>query len=86
MFLSGCAGALIITVLFTLVQTVVDETVRGRVVGVAQVGMQLLGVGYLAGGLIAEILGLSLAIIIPAILWVLLSILAYTVSREFRSF
>ena len=86
MFLSGCAGALIITILFTLVQTVVDETVRGRVVGVAQVGMQLLGVGYLAGGLIAEILGLSLAIIIPAILWVLLSILAYTVSREFRSF
>ena len=86
MFLSGCAGALIITVIFTLVQTVVDETVRGRVVGVAQMGMQLLGIGYLTGGLIAEFLGLSLAIIIPAILWVLLSIFAYTVSKEFRSY
>ena len=86
MFLSGCAGALIIIVLFTLVQTVVDETVRGRVVGVAQMGMQLLGIGYLGGGLIAEIFGLLLAIIIPAILWVLLAILAYLASREFRSF
>ena len=86
MFISGCTTALWMVIIFTLVQTSVDEKMRGRVVGVSQASLQLLGLGYLIGGIIAEFLGLTLALVIPAICWASLHIYGYLSSKEFRSY
>ena len=86
MFISGCTTALWMVIIFTLVQTSVDEKMRGRVVGVSQASLQLLGLGYLIGGIIAEFLGLTLALVIPAICWASLHIYEYLSSKEFRSY
>jgi MFS family permease len=85
-FLSGIGGGIWVTFMFTMLQTAVADEMRGRVVGVAIASLQLLGVGMLLGGALADLVSPWFALVSTSIAWAAVTILAFLKSKELRSF
>ena len=50
--LSGMSGGIFITLSFTLLQTMADDEMRGRVIGLAMSAVMMLGLGFMLGGVL----------------------------------
>jgi predicted MFS family arabinose efflux permease len=55
--LSGMAGGIFITLSFTLLQLMVDDEMRGRIIGLAMSAVMMLGLGFMLGGVLADTIG-----------------------------
>ncbi|MDA1279186.1 MAG: MFS transporter [Chloroflexi bacterium] len=82
---SGLAGSVWMTSIFTLLQMTVDEEMRGRVMGLAMSAAMLLGLGFMIGGLLADVYGPRVALHVSAGLWILWGLIAYWRSPELRN-
>ena len=84
LFISGLASAVWFTSIFTLLQTMVDDEMRGRVMGLAMSGAMLMGFGFMLGGILADTYSPAVALHTAAALWVLWGLLAFWRSPELR--
>ena len=57
MCISGLGGGVWMTAVFALLQTAVDDKMRGRVMGLALAAIQFYGFGFLIGGFLAQTIG-----------------------------
>lgn len=73
------------TAVFALLQTVVADEMRGRVMGIAMSTMMMMGFGLMLGGTIADVFSPALALYVSAVGWSALALLAYWRSSELRS-
>lgn len=85
MGICGLGGGVWMTTAFALLQTAVQDHMRGIVTGLALAVLQFFGVGFLVGGLLGQLIGAGLTLHIMAALWFLSSLLIFFRSREFRS-
>ena len=74
-----------LTDVFALLQTSVDDNMRGRVMGIALAAMQFYGTGFLLGGFLAETVGAELTLHITTAVWFLSGLLAFLRSPEMRN-
>ena len=85
MCVSGLGSGVWMTAVFALLQTAVDDNMRGRVMGLALSGIQFYGFGFLIGGFLAETIGAELTLHITAAIWFLSGLLAFVRSPEMRN-
>jgi MFS family permease len=85
MAISGMGGGVWMTAVFALLQTAVDNSMRGRVMGLALSVIQLYGIGFLLAGYLAEVIGAELTLHITAALWFLSGFIAFVRSPELRN-
>ena len=72
------------TVIIILLQTISDTDHKGRVVGLFFTVIQTYGLGYILGGLLGELIGITSTIIIASLLAIAIHLVAFGSSREFR--
>ena len=72
------------TVIIILIQTISDTDHKGRVVGLFFTVIQAYGLGFLLGGLLGELIGITSTIIIASLLSIAIHLVAFGSSREFR--
>jgi len=84
-FVAGAASGVWMTAVFALLQTVVADEMRGRVMGIAMSTMMMMGFGLMLGGTIADVFSPALALYVSAVGWSALALLAYWRSSELRS-
>ena len=80
----GIGASFWIASVTTVLQTTVDEEMRGRVMGVYFMAMQLMGFGWIIGGYVAETLGNTSTLLLAGIGFMVLNLLAYASSRPLR--
>jgi MFS family permease len=85
MCVAGVAGGVWMTAVFSLLQTAVDDNMRGRVMGLALSAIQFHGFGFILGGFLAETIGAEMTLHITAALWFLSGLLAFVRSPEMRN-
>ena len=85
MCISGLGGGVWMTAVFALLQTAVEDKMRGRVMGLALAAIQFYGFGFLLGGILAQTIGAELALHIAAAAWFLSGLLAFLRSPEMRN-
>ena len=84
-FLAGIAGGFWMTMTNTMVQLVVSDEMRGRVVSIFMIGIQMMALGWLIGGVMAVFFGNAGALVVAAVLFGGFGIFAYVKSSEFRA-
>jgi MFS family permease len=84
LFISGLGSAVWFTSIFTLLQTMVDDHMRGRVMGLAMSAAMLLGFGFMLGGILADTYSPPVALHTAAALWVLWGLIAFWRSPDLR--
>jgi MFS family permease len=84
LFISGLASAVWFTSIFTLLQTMVDDDMRGRVMGLAMSGAMLMGVGFMLGGILSDTYSPAVALHTSAALWILWGLIAFWRSPDLR--
>jgi len=82
--LSGMAGGIFITLTFTLLQTMVDDEMRGRVIGLAMSAVMMLGLGFMLGGVLADTIGPAPALHASAGMWIVWALIAFWRSPDLR--
>jgi MFS family permease len=85
MCIVGLGGGVWMTAVFSLLQTSIDDNMRGRVMGLALAAIQFHGFGFLLGGFLAETIGAELTLHITAAFWFLSGLLAFVRSPEMRN-
>ncbi len=80
----GIGASFWIASVTTVLQTTVHEEMRGRVMRVYFMAMQLMGFGWIIGGYVAETLGNTSALLLAGIGFMVLNLLAYASSRPLR--
>jgi MFS family permease len=85
MCVSGLGGGVWMTAVFALLQTAVDDKMRGRVMGLALAALQFYGLGFILGGFLAQTIGAELTLHITAAAWFLSGLLAFVRSPEMRN-
>jgi hypothetical protein len=91
-FLLSCAISLVMGVLAAfwqnilgvMIQVVAAPEMRGRVTSVFTMGFQLVGLGWLAGGSLAAVLGVEAAVVLGGIVFSGLSLAIFLVSPDVR--
>ena len=83
-FVIGVGASFWITSVTTVLQTTVDEEMRGRVMGVYFMAIQLMGFGWIIGGYVAETLGNVNTLLLAGIGLMVLNLLAYASSKPLR--
>lgn len=83
-FVIGVGAAFWITSVTTVLQTTVPDEMRGRVMGVYFMAIQLMGFGWILGGYVAEMLGNINALLIGGFAFMGLNLLAYVGSKSIR--
>ena len=73
------------TVIIILLQTIPDDNHKGRVIGLFFTFIQAYGLGYILGGLMGESIGIIPTLFIAAIIPVIIHLVCYGASREFRT-
>ena len=73
------------TVIIILLQTIPDDNHKGRVIGLFFTFIQAYGLGYILGGLMGESIGIIPTLFIAAIIPVIIHLVCYGASREFRA-
>jgi MFS family permease len=84
LFISGLASAAWFTSIFTLLQTMVGDEMRGRIMGLAMSAAMLMGFGFMLGGLLADTYSPQVALHTSAGLWILWALIAFWRSPELR--
>jgi MFS family permease len=84
LFISGLGSAVWFTSIFTLLQTMVDDHMRGRLMGLAMSAAMLLGFGFMLGGILADTYSPPEALHTAAALWVLWGLIAFWRSPDLR--
>lgn len=84
-FLSGISGVFWMNMTNTLVQMVVSDEMRGRVVSVFMVGVQMMSLGWLIGGVLATVFGNAGALVISAAVLGGYGVIACFKSSEIRN-
>ena len=84
-FLAGIAGGFWMTMTNTMVQLVVSDEMRGRVVSIFMIGIHMMALGWLIGGVMAVFFGNAGALVVAAMLFGGFGIFAYVKSSEFRA-
>lgn len=82
--LSGMAGGIFITLSFTLLQTMVDDEMRGRVIGIAMSAVMMLGLGFMLGGVLSDVIGPAPALHASAGMWIVWTLIAFWRSPDLR--
>ncbi|MCH8061127.1 MAG: MFS transporter [Chloroflexi bacterium] len=83
-FVIGVGAAFWITSVTTVLQTTVPDEMRGRVMGVYFMVIQLMGFGWIIGGYMAQTLGNVNAVLIGGFAFMGLNLLAYVSSKSIR--
>tara|TARA_B100001029_G_scaffold179624_1_gene189959 strand:+ start:30850 stop:31932 length:1083 start_codon:yes stop_codon:yes gene_type:complete len=73
------------TVVLILLQTIPDDDHKGRVVGLFFTVIQAYGLGFILGGLLGESIGIVATITIAAIIPVIVHLVCYGASKDFRT-
>ena len=81
-FLAGMSGGFWMTMTNTMVQLVVSDEMRGRVVSIFMVGVQMMSLGWLIGGVMATVFGNAGALLIAAVVFAGFGVFAYVESGE----
>jgi MFS family permease len=84
LFVSGLASAVWFTSIFTLLQTMVGDEMRGRIMGLAMSAAMLMGFGFMLGGLLADTYSPQVALHTAAALWILWALTAFWRSPDLR--
>ena len=83
-FVIGIGASFWISSVTTVLQTTVDDEMRGRVMGVYFMAIQLMGFGWIIGGYVAESLGNESALLIAGGGFIVLNMVAFASSRSLR--
>ncbi len=83
--LGGFFHVIWFTVIIILLQTIPDDNHKGRVIGLFFTFIQAYGLGYILGGLMGESIGIIPTLFIAAIIPVIIHLVCYGASREFRT-
>ena len=83
-FVIGIGAAFWISSVTTVLQTTVDDEMRGRVMGVYFMAIQMMGFGWIIGGYLAKMLGNVNALLVAGTGFVVLNLLAFASSRSLR--
>ena len=75
--LSGMSGGIFITLSFTLLQTMVDDEMRDRVIGLTMSAVVMLGLGFTLGGVLADTIGPASALHASAGIWIASALIAF---------
>ena len=84
-FFMGIVGPLWMNLLTTLMQTDVDEEVRGRVNGIFSLGLRTMSFGWFLGGVLASALGIVATLVIAGGLFAAINVAVFVHSKDFRS-
>jgi MFS family permease len=84
MGVGGVGGGVWMTTTFALLQTAVENDMRGRVMGLALAVLQFFGFGFLFGGFLAETMGAALTLHVMAAAWFLSGLLTFVRSPDMR--
>jgi len=85
MCVSGLGSGVWMTAVFALLQTAVDDNMRGRVMGLALAAIQFYGFGFMIGGFLAQTIGAEFTLHIAAAAWFLSGLLPFLLSPEMRN-
>ena len=83
-FFMGVAAAYWVNTMNTVLQTSVPEEMRGRVMSIFTMTLQVLPLGWLLGGVLATFLGNEAALVIGGTVFLTFNLLAYASSRQLR--
>ncbi len=83
-FTSGMSAMLWLTTMNATVQTMAAEEMRGRVMSISSLGVQLYALGWLVGAIMATSLGNQGALFIAGIILAAFHLLVYARSQEVR--
>ena len=83
-FFMGVAGAYWMNTMNTVLQTSVPEEMRGRVMSIFTMTLQVLPLGWLLGGVLATLLGNEATLVIGGTVFMTFNLLAYGASRQLR--
>jgi hypothetical protein len=84
-FLMGVSAGFWLNLLIVLVQLVSIPEMKGRVASVSTMAYQLIGLGWLAGGTLASLLGLEATVAIGGIIFAGASTAVFAISSEMRA-
>ena len=73
------------TVVLILLQTIPDDDHKGRVVGLFFMVIQAYGLGFILGGFLGESIGIVATVVIAAVIPVIVHLVCYSASKEFRA-
>ncbi len=82
---TGAAGVFWMNTTNTLIQTSAVQEMRGRVVSIFMMGVQMMSLGWLIGGVLAVAFGNAGALVVSAAMFSGFGLFAYARSRELRS-
>ena len=82
---TGFFASIWFLILTVLVQLTPSYEYRGRVVGLFHSILSLLGIGFILGGILGDIIGIKTALIAPYVAWFLIHFLVFLKSKEFRN-
>ena len=85
MFMLGLVPPFWIAGIRTILQTSIPDEMRGRVMAVFLLAMQLFGLGWALGGAMAEAVGAEATLAAGGLLFILLNLLAYARSATLRN-
>ena len=83
-FFMGVAAMSWVNSYVTVLQTSAPEEMRGRVMSIYTIAMQMIPMGWLLGGILASTLGNEAALVIGASVFIGVNLLAYASSRTLR--
>ena len=81
----GGIGPVYVAVIMTLAQTLAPERMRARVISIFSITMQLFPLGWMAGGILAVLIGNEETLIIGAIGMLVFPVYLYVTSADFRN-
>ena len=73
------------TVILILLQTIPNDDHKGRVVGLFFTVIQAYGLGFILGGFLGESIGIVATVVIAAVIPVIVHLVCYGASKEFRA-
>jgi MFS family permease len=84
LFLFGVGAAFYITTVSTLFQTYAPERLRGKIMAVYALTLQLFPLGWMLGGFIADTLGAEMALVLGNGFSISVTLAMFAKSRTFR--
>jgi len=81
----GLSHAIWFTVIIILLQTLPDEVHKGRVMGLFFTVIQFYGLGFIVGGFLGDLIGVTWTIGISSIFLILINLIPLILSKEYRN-
>ena len=82
--ISGFTYTIWFTVIIILLQSLPKKEFKGRVIGLFFTFIQVYGIGFILGGILADNYGVKFTIFLSSILLIFINLLPYMISKEFR--